>query len=125
MQAGDTFYLQHQAADGHLWVIISDPEQDAERVLFASMTSHNVDKEDVCLIQAGEHPRVMHQTCINYQLIRHSSLANLDQLRAKGMIRPQPPVAPDLLRRIRQGAARSRRIAFEHIELLDDQNLLD
>ncbi len=75
MQAGDTFYLQHQAADGHLWVIISDPEQNPARVLFVSMTSYDIDKEDVCLIQAGEHPRVTHKTCINYQLTRHRSYA--------------------------------------------------
>jgi len=94
-------------------------------VLFVSMTSYDVDKEDVCLIQAGEHPRVTHQTCINYQLTRHSTLANLDQLRDKGVIRPQPPVSPELLQRIRRGAALWRRIDFEHIELMDEQNLLD
>ena len=125
MTAGDTFYLRQAAADGHLWVIISDPEQDPDRVLFVSMTSHDVTKEDVCLIQAGEHSRISHQTCICYEFARQTTQANLDQLRSAGMIQAQPPVSTDLLARIRRGAALSRRIAFEHIELLDQQNLLD
>ena len=78
MRAGDTFYLQHRAADGHLWVIISDPDQNPDRVLFASMTSYDVDKETVCLIQAGEHPRVSHLACNSYQQIRSSSLETLN-----------------------------------------------
>ena len=125
MQAGDTFYLPHQAADGHLWVILSDPVLNADRVLFVSMTSYNIDKEAVCLIQAGEHPRVTQQTCINYQITRHATLASLNQLRDSGVIRVQPPVSVELLGRIRIGTALSRRIAFEHIELLDEQGLLD
>jgi len=43
VRAGDTFYLDHQAADGHLRVIISDPEQNSARVLFVSMTSYDID----------------------------------------------------------------------------------
>ena len=125
MNAGDAFYLHHQAADGHLWVIISDPERDAARVLFVSMTTYTVDKEDVCLIAAGEHPRVIHQTCISYQPARQASLADLILLRNKGIIQPQPAVSSTLLDRIRRGAALSRRISFEHIELLDEQGLLD
>ena len=125
MKAGDTFYLPDPSADGHLWVIISDPEKDADRVLFVSMTSYDVDKEDVCLIQAGEHPRVTHTTCIHYKLTRHSSLEILDRLRDTGYLRVQPPVSEDVLRRIRRGASLSKRIDFEYIELMGEQDLLD
>lgn len=44
MDAGDTFFLKSTAADGHLWVIISDPVNHPGRVLFVSMTSYDVTK---------------------------------------------------------------------------------
>ena len=53
MEAGDTFYLPDKAADEHLWIVISDPGKNPDRVLLVSMTSYDVDKEDVCLIDAG------------------------------------------------------------------------
>src|SRR5262245_26999721 len=56
MKAGDTFFLTGGAADRHLRVIISDPAIDSERVLFVSMTSYDVTKEDVCLIHPGGAP---------------------------------------------------------------------
>ena len=77
MEAGDTFYLPDKAADGHLWIVISDPRKNPDRVLLVSMTSYDVDSEDVCLIDAGEHPRVKHKTCICYKPARATSLVNL------------------------------------------------
>ncbi len=56
MKAGDTFILPDDSADKHLWVVISDPDQDPERILVVGLTSYDVTKEDVCLIKAREHP---------------------------------------------------------------------
>jgi hypothetical protein len=49
VRAGDTFFLSG-VADRQLWVILSDPEIDPGRVVFVSLTSHDVTKEDVCMI---------------------------------------------------------------------------
>ena len=125
MEAGETFYLPDKAADGHLWIVISDPAKDSDRVLLVSMTTYDVDKEDVCLIEAGEHPKVKHKTCICYKPARATSLANLNRLRDSGYIEMQEPVSADLLQRIRRGAALSRRIELEHLELMEEQELLD
>jgi hypothetical protein len=125
MEAGETFYLPDISADGHLWIVISDPRKDPDRVLLVSMTSYDVDKEDVCLIDVGEHPRVKHKTCICYKPARATSLANLDRLRESGYLQMQEPVAANLLHRIRRGAALSRRIELEHLELMEEQGLLD
>ncbi len=58
MKAGDTFFLAGGAADRHLRVIISDPSIDPQRVLFVSMTSYDVSKEDACLLNVADHPFV-------------------------------------------------------------------
>ena len=41
MQAGTTLHVPDPGAsyDSHLWMIISDPGQDAEKVLIVNMTS--------------------------------------------------------------------------------------
>jgi hypothetical protein len=62
MKAGDTFFLAGGAADRHLRVVISEPAIDPERVLFVSMTSYDITKEDVCLLDVGDHPFVKHKS---------------------------------------------------------------
>src|ERR1017187_5907056 len=125
MEAGDTFYLPDKSADGHLWIVVSDPGRNPNRVLLVSMTSYDVSKEVACLIDAGEHPKVIHKTCISYKPTRQTSLENLDSLRDSGSLKMQEPVSPELLQRIRRGVSYSRRIDLEHIELMEEQELLD
>jgi hypothetical protein len=40
VKAGDTFYVGDRSVDTHLWVVISDPEKDAERVVTVSVTTY-------------------------------------------------------------------------------------
>ena len=89
------------------------------------MTSYDVDKEDVCLIDPGEHPRVKHRTCICYKPARTTSLEKLERLRDSGYLDMQEPISAELLQRIRRGVSLSRRIELEHIELMEEQELLD
>ena len=125
MEAGDTFYLPDKSADGHLWIVISDPGKNPDRVLLVSMTSYDVSKEDACLIAVGEHPKVMHKTCISYKPARQTSLEKLDRLRDSGYLKMQEPVSPKILQRVRRGVSLSKRIELEHLELMEEQELLD
>jgi hypothetical protein len=125
MEAGDTFYLPDKSADGHLWIVISEPGKNPNRVLLVSMTSYDVSKEDACLIGAGEHPKVTHKTCISYKPARQTSLEKLDRLRDSGYLKMQEPVSPELLQRVRRGVSLSKRIELEHLELMEEQELLD
>ncbi|HEX8199182.1 MAG TPA: hypothetical protein VF590_01750 [Isosphaeraceae bacterium] len=124
MQAGDSFFLDG-VAERHLWVIISDPTVNPERVLFVSMTSFDVTKEDVCLLDAGDHSFVKHKTCIDYSHAREATLTALVRLRDSGRLRPHEPVSAELLGRIRRGVSLSRDIKFRYVELLLDQGVID
>jgi hypothetical protein len=84
MKAGDTFTLKDKSADSHLWVIVSDPAVDAERVLFVSMTSYDLTKEKVCLLDFGDHPFVKRRTCIAYDFAKVAPLQALVTLRDQG-----------------------------------------
>jgi hypothetical protein len=125
MKAGDTFFLAGGAADRHLRVIISDPVIDPERVLFVSLTSYDLTKEDVCLLDVGDHPFVKHRTCVAYGDAREAPLGVLIQLLDAGQLRPNEPVSPRLLDRIRRGESLSRAIKLKHVEMMLDQRLLD
>lgn len=58
MKAGDSF----QPADGtvekfvHLWVIISDPEQDSDEVLIVSLTEYHPKKDTACVLGPRRSP---------------------------------------------------------------------
>jgi hypothetical protein len=125
MKAGDTFFLAGGAADRHLRVIISDPSIDPQRVLFVSMTSYDVSKEDACLLDVADHPFVQHETCIAYADAREAPLESLIKLRDAGHLRLGEPVSSELLDRIRRGVSVSRRIKLKFLELMLDQGLLD
>ena len=125
MKAGETFFLAGGAADRHLRVIISDPEADSTRVLFVSITSYDVTKEDVCLLAVGEHPFVKHKSCIAYGSAMEAPLAKLLELLSAGQLRVREPVAKSLLDRIRRGVSLSRDIKQKYIDLMLDQGLLD
>jgi hypothetical protein len=125
MKAGDTFFLAGGAADRHLRVIISDPSIDPQRVLFVSMTSYDVSKEDACLLNVADHPFVQHKTCIAYADTREAPLESLIKLRDAGHLRLGEPVSPEPLDRIRPGVSLWRRIKLKYLELMLDQDLLD
>jgi len=105
VKAGDTFFLAGGAADRHLRVIIFDPTINPDRVIFASMTSYDVTKEEVCLLDVGDHPFVKHKTCIAYASAKEASLQDLLQLRDAGQLRPDIPVSSEIRKRIRRGAS--------------------
>jgi hypothetical protein len=64
VNAGDAFFIKDRSVDTHLWVIISDTGKDPERVVMVSATTHETYKEEVCLLDAGDHPRITHKSSV-------------------------------------------------------------
>ena len=122
--AGDTLRPTNRDVDIHLWVIISDPRQDPDRVLIVSFTTYKPYKESTCLIQKGEHRAVSHETCIASDLAKVVTIVKLQEAAVKGLLRVDEPVSAEILKRIREGAARSRKMSMEHFDLLDAQGLI-
>ena len=78
-------------------MIVSDPAVDAEHVLFVSMTSYDVSKEKVCLLDVGDHPFIKHRTCIAYDFAKAAPLQALLTLRDQGHLSMGEPVSDELL----------------------------
>ncbi len=106
MRAGDTFSIRDRGVDTHLWVVISDSDRDPARVVMVGMTTYDLYKDDVRLLDVGDHPNVSRKTCIAYNEARMSTLENLAGLRDGGHLWIQAPVSDEVLRRIRAGVSR-------------------
>ncbi len=126
MKAGDTF----QPADGtvdkfvHLWVIISDPEQDSDQVLIVSLTEYHPKKDTACILSSGDHPFIHKRTCVAYDLANAPSLDDLVRARNNGDLIPNDPMRPDVLERIRKQSSFSTKMAPELWDILDRQGLV-
>jgi len=125
MRAGDTFYVRDRGVDTHLWIVISDTDIDPEHVLLVNMTTYEDYKEDVCLLDVGDHPRIIRKSCIAYHEARMTTLEELKLLVDGGRLSIQAPVSEEVLARIRIGISRSRRIKYRYIEILLEQAVIE
>lgn len=126
MNAGDTILVANPGSrfDKHLWVVLSDPAIDPERILIVNVTSHKPHHDQTCLLEAGEHPWLKWRSCIMYEGARVTSIADCDRVIKSGHVEFREPVSPELLQRIRDGAATTDRISLAHQRLLVDQGLI-
>jgi hypothetical protein len=127
MKAGDTFRIPEPGTslDSHLWVVISDPALDAERVLIVNFTTRRHDSDPACTLQAGEHPFVHHETSVNYAGAKVVSSAEIQTLMQKGLLSSHAVLSASLLERIREGAASSQRMSLAHADILIEQGLIE
>ena len=121
MDAGNTFKYGHGS---HLWVVVSDPVADADHVVVINMTTdRGIDPS--CILNAGDHPFVGHQTCMRYDMARTVQNSELERFASSGTITLHEPVSEELLDRIRQGAAMSNYIPLGCKQMLIDQGLIE
>jgi hypothetical protein len=126
MKAGDTF----RPADGtvdkfvHLWVIISDPEQDSEEVLIVSLTEYHPKKDTACILVPGDHPFIHKTSCVAYDLANAPSLDVLRQAQENGDLIANEPMRSDVLERIRKQSSLSRKMDPDLWDILDRQGLV-
>jgi hypothetical protein len=125
VKIGDTFLRTD--SDRHLWIVLSDPKQDPDKVLLVNMTTWNSTKEDACMLNRGDHPWIKHKTCINYNDLDTivTTAADLDKGRSAGAIVLQRPLSKRILARVLEGAAKSERLSLEKAEILEQQGLID
>jgi hypothetical protein len=126
MKAGDTFRPADNTVDKfiHLWVIISDPEQDADEVLLVSVTEYHPKKDTACILNPGDHPFIHKTSCVAYDLANAPSLETLLQAKDNGDLVPNDPMPPDVLQRIRKQSSLSTKMAPDHWDILERQGLV-
>ena len=123
MEAGDTFRLSR---DAHLWIVISDPRQNRQRVAIVNLSSVKGNRSDdrTCILEAGCHAFIDRKTFVMYRYAQLKSNAELDVRIGGGGYEPMEPVRQDVLDQIREGVANSDRVPIGVRDLLDEQGLL-
>ena len=122
MKAGDTFLAE---IDRHLWVVLSDPDKDPERVLLVSITTITPTKDQACILPRGCHPWVTHDSCVAYGEARVCRMEDLTTLKNAGKLQPHDPLKPWLLQHIRESAADSTTMAEGDFDILLEQGLVE
>jgi len=127
MNGGDTFRIPQPGTslDSHLWIVISDPSIDAKRILIVNFTTLRADSDRACVLNAGEHPFVKHETCVNYGGAKIVSKATIEHLMSKGLRLPHASLSGHLLKRIRDGAAASTRMSLDNADIMIEQGLIN
>jgi hypothetical protein len=97
MKIGET-YVFH----GHQHVVITDPDDDdARAVAVVNFTGHEDNKDQACIVEAGEHPRVTKRTVVAYKYAFILRLAEQEDFVRQSTQRED--VSPELLVRIQEG----------------------
>jgi hypothetical protein len=123
MEAGDIFIRVDN--DKHLWIVLSDPKLDPEKVLIVNLTTLDARKEQVCVLKRGDHSWVKHDTCVNYQDSVVTTVVQLNTARDQGAIDMKKRMSTATLKKIRDGALESERMPMLNADVLFEQGLVD
>lgn len=100
----------------HPWVIISDPRQNADRILLVNLTDGEQWIDGACEFAAGEHASISKKSRVAYQLAEFLSLSQLRQAYEADGIQPLGCLPVPLLNRIRRNAWESLDVSDELLE---------
>lgn len=122
---GNMFWLASGRANlEHLYVIISNPLKNPNEVVLVSLTTMDYGADESCIVSEGEHPRITHDSCIDYARARILSDADIDKAVANGSVRPVQDASPELLGKIWQGATETRHLPSRCDAILSQQGLI-
>jgi hypothetical protein len=106
--AGDTFYLlRGTGPQPHLWVLLWGPAGAADAFLAVHLTSLRPYSDRTCVLAAGEHPFVRHDTVAQYRDVRRIVRSELEAAIARREAFVRERASPALLERLREGMFRS------------------
>ena len=88
--------------DGHLWVIVTEPDKSGEVVCATFTTSRDrSDKTTIC--QAGEHPFFRHETVVAHNQSLQYKTVMIEECFEDGTFVAREACAPALLQKVRDG----------------------
>ena len=110
----------------HLFALMLDPVLvdgygPKPCVLLACVTSvkGGAALEDCCLLGPGDHPFIEHDSYVDYRFTRLEPEEHLQGRVQEGAFVKKEACSPELIKRIIQGALKSRRISREHKKILE------
>ena len=125
MKAGDAFHINNEEFSGHLWFVVSDPDINDEEIVIANVTTWYPLKGNDCELFEGDHPFIDKKSVIYYADAQVLSIDDFRKYQKTGeLVMYHTPASEELLVRIREGAARSKRLPFWPKGVLSDQGFI-
>lgn len=97
----------------HLFILLTDPHDDetgAKSVLMVSLSTvrAGVPHDATCILYAGDHPFVKHDSCVVYQKARLEEADKVLRGVKSGQLVPQDPMDGAVFARVCKGLEESR-----------------
>jgi hypothetical protein len=119
MKQGDTFLGGSQVhGEDHLWLLSSDPSVHSGFALIVNVSTLRPNAETTCIVQAGDHSFIKHDSYVRYASARKVKTADLAEAVKKGLLKPHQAASKAFLAKVRAGAKASPFLALELRALL-------
>lgn len=131
MKPGDLFSadvsdFEPGAVSGrHLYVVLSFPMEEQRLLMVATISTYESYKDQTTLLTSRDHPNISHESVVMYDRVRLVPMQRIDALIKEKRIVVHQPFSPEVMKRIHSGAAKSRKIKYRYIQMLDRLRLLD
>src|SRR5438045_352345 len=103
MKSGDALFLRLPDGTKHLYVVLTDVDSNGD-VAIVNVSTDATWKDQSCKLQPGEHKFIKTATVLMYYKAKLFPARLKTNMMAAGDADEWDPVAPDILKRIRQGA---------------------
>jgi hypothetical protein len=111
---GDTFLGGGEVhGANHLWIVLNDPAAHENRALIVNIGTLRPHAEQSCILQAGEHPFIRHDSYVRFASARAPKDGDLAKLITAGRLVLQQPASTALVEKIRAAAQASPMLASE------------
>jgi hypothetical protein len=126
MNAGDTYIRagKHVNTDPHLWIVISDPAKDKSRLVAVNVTSQRIDKDQSCVIYAGEHEFITRESVVLFSGARIVPESAILGAVSAALLKFQKRVSAGLLSRIRLAAGKTIHLPLAAKRILQSQDII-
>jgi hypothetical protein len=89
-----------------------------------NLTTWREDKDQSCVLEQGDHPYIVHRTCVNFIDAKQIKISALQVGIQKGKIIPHAPASSALLDRILEAIPNSR-MPLGIAQFLANQGMID
>jgi hypothetical protein len=127
MDPGQTILMTEGATKRHLWIVVArDPA--TRMVLMVNVTTHRGTalEDESCILSAGDHPYIKHDSWVNYQRARLVPEGPIDERVASGnRVKTDEDVSSEVLKRILEGATATDKLTIGDKKFLADLGLIE
>jgi hypothetical protein len=119
VKQGDTFFYAPAGQQSHLYAIISDPTNDADRLVAVNFSKWREYGDPACIVQAGFHSFITEKSYVHYAGAKCFSSDFLVR-----WSKPSDPLIDAHIDLLLDGAETSERLPLDIRQILVSQDLI-